>query len=132
MIQKHPYCRTCGSMVQSKTVCHYCGCEPLKGHNYCCDCGTSTIPEAIMCVHCGASFQGKFPATLAILISIALVVTLAGAGYFISGSNTEPPEKMAGAVTNTKSKDSTDILKVSPGKDEAVKIINNIPSNLLK
>ena len=133
MIQKHPYCRTCGSMVQSKTVCHYCGCEPLKGHNYCCDCGTSTIPEAIMCVHCGASFQGKFPATLAILISIALVVTLAGAGYFMSESRTEPTEKMASTVNHPKNKDSADdVLKVTPGKDEPVKIINNIPTNLLK
>ncbi|HUS02017.1 MAG TPA: hypothetical protein VMY77_09835 [Chitinophagaceae bacterium] len=132
MIQKHPYCRTCGSMVQSKTVCHYCGCEPLQGHNYCCDCGTSTIPEAIMCVHCGASFRGKFPATLAILISIALVVTLAGAGYFISESRTDPSEQNADPVINTRNNDSTNILKVSPVKDEAVKIINNIPSNLLK
>lgn len=84
MIQQHPYCRTCGSLIKSSNVCHYCGCEPLKGNNYCCDCGTSTIAEAIMCVHCGASFQRKFPATLAVLISIAIVVTLACIALIVS------------------------------------------------
>jgi hypothetical protein len=118
-------------MVKSKSICHYCGCEPLKGYNYCCDCGTSTIPEAIMCVHCGASFHRKFPITLAILISIAVIVTFGGAGYFISDSGTEPPEK-SNEVINKKSNDLNGVLNTSRGKDEPVKIINNIPAGLLK
>ena len=131
MAQKHPYCRTCGSHIHSSTVCPYCGCEPLNGHNYCCDCGTSTIAGAIMCVHCGASFQRKFPTTLAILISIAFAVTIAGAGYFITKSGNEPSEKSSDTINKKKSLDSTQIYNLSPKKDEAVKIINNIPSNLL-
>lgn len=131
MAQKHPYCRTCGSHIHSRNVCSYCGCEPLNGHNYCCDCGTSTIAGAIMCVHCGASFQRKFPTTLAILISIAFAVTIAGAGYFITKSGNEPSEKSSDTINEKKSNDSTRIYKLSPKKDETVKIINNIPSNLL-
>lgn len=133
MIQQHPYCRTCGSMVKSKNVCHYCGCEPLKGHSYCCDCGTSTIAEAIMCVHCGASFQTKFPAMLAVLITIAIVVTLAGAGYFITQSGTEPSEKITDRINTKNINDSTNLYKPLPGKkDESGKIIiNNISPTLL-
>lgn len=86
-----------------------------------------------MCVHCGASFQRKFPVTLAVLISIALVVTLAGAGYFINESGTGSSEKIiTDPISNKNNKESTEILKISPGKDEPVKIINNIPTDLLK
>ena len=127
MAQKHPYCRTCGSNIHSKDVCPYCGCEPLKGHNYCCDCGISTIPEAIMCVHCGASFQGKFPAALAILISIALAVTVAGVVYFVKQPGVEPAEKFSERTDSKINIDSTALYKSSPRKkDDAIKIINNI------
>lgn len=134
MVQKHPYCRTCGSQIQSKDVCHHCGCEPLKGNNYCCDCGTSTVAEAIICVHCGASFQRKFPATLAVLISIAIVVTLAGAGYFITESGKEPSEKISDAISTNNSTDSTALYKASPPKkiESGKIIINNIPTGILK
>ena len=144
MIQQHPYCRTCGSLVGSGKICHYCGCEPLQGHNYCCDCGTSTIPEAVMCVHCGASFQRKFPVMLAVLITIALVVSLAGACYFMTRSATEPSEKIR-ETNNTENKnDSNNADKNLPAekketdntlpaeKNESGKIIINNPFNLLK
>jgi hypothetical protein len=131
MTQTHPYCRTCGSHIQSKDVCPHCGCEPLKGHNYCCDCGTPTVPEAVMCVHCGASFQRKFPATLAVLVSIALAATIAAAGYFITHGGSETPENVQDSKIENK-KNVPDFNKTTPRqKDEPVKIINNIPSNLL-
>ena len=132
MTQQHPYCRTCGSMVRSKNVCYHCGCDPLKGHNYCSDCGTTTIPEAIMCIHCGASFQRKFPATLAILISIAVVVTFAGAGYFLSESVADPAEKIAEPINSKTNMDSLEYNKLPVKKNESEKIIiNNIPPDLL-
>lgn len=133
MIQQHPYCRTCGSMVKSKSICHYCGCEPLKGHNYCCDCGTSTISEAVMCVHCGASFQRKFPATLVVLISIALAVSLGGAAYFIAQQENGSSEKMAETSNTEPRNDSVNIEKSLPlKKNESGETIINNPGNLLK
>ena len=133
MAQQHPYCRTCGSQVRSKNVCNYCGCEPLKGHDYCCDCGTSTVAGAIMCVHCGASFQRKFPATLAIFISLALAIGVACAGYFITQGGSESSEKLAGGKEKTTNNDSGNVkIPVRRKKDEPIKIVNNIPENLLE
>lgn len=132
MIQQHPYCRTCGSMVRSKKVCHYCGCEPLKGHHYCCDCGTSTLAEAVMCVQCGASLQNKFPVTLAVLISIALAITIAGTGYFIAVSDSDPAEVISQNNSNRNTSDSIDLNKIVHAKtNEAGKIIINNPANLI-
>lgn len=132
MAQKHPYCRTCGSRINATDVCPHCGCEPLKGHNYCCDCGTSTIAEAVMCVHCGASFQRRFPATLAIFISIALAATVAVAGYFITHSGNESSEKTTEQNNTATNLDTTALYKTpTREKDEPVKIVNNIPSELL-
>ena len=95
MVTQHPYCRTCGSKIQSKKVCHHCGCEPLKGSTYCCDCGTSTMSHAIMCVQCGASFQRKFPAALAVLILSILIVAATITGYVISEENDHPAESFS-------------------------------------
>ncbi len=134
MAQQHPYCRTCGSHILKSDVCNYCGCEPLKGNNYCCDCGTSTVAEAIMCVHCGASFQRKFPATLAVLISISLAVTFAGAAYYLTHTENVSSDKIADVNNTEKNNDSIVLNKTKPGKkNEAVKTItNNIPLKLFK
>ena len=134
MIPKHPYCRSCGSRTQSKTVCHHCGCEPMKGTNYCCDCGTSTNSQAIMCVECGASFQRKFPAVLAILVSSALFVTLASTGYFISQSNTDQSEKIDDNVETRNVAESTDANKdfIRKNNESPVIITNNISPTVLR
>lgn len=134
MKQQH-YCRTCGSNILSKDVCPHCGCDPLKGHNYCCDCGTSTVTEAIMCIHCGASLQKRFPVVLAILISIALAVSAAVAGYFIINHDNEEeqPKNIAGVQDLQNTKKTGDTHTLSPRKkDGPVKIKNNIPDKLLK
>ena len=132
MALQHPYCRTCGSHIKSKEVCNYCGCDPLKGHNYCCDCGTSTVSEAIMCVHCGASFQKKFPLMLAILISLGLAAGVACAGYFFTRSGEDATENSAGYNPPGKPGDSILVKSTPPRKkDEPVTIINNIPEKLL-
>lgn len=134
MTLQHPYCRTCGSKVQSKNVCNHCGCEPGAGKNYCCDCGTTTIPQAIMCVECGASFQRKFPAVLALLISIALVIILAGAGYFIAQNNTDASENIGNNITpNSKSDLKDDNKKTLAINSESQNtIVNKIPEKFLK
>lgn len=129
MSQQHPYCRTCGSMVRSLKVCHYCGCDPAKGHNYCCDCGTSTIPEAIMCIHCGASFQKRFPVALAIMVSLAVAITVIIAGYSIFASADNAADKTSDDL-NIEKKDSGNVLQMQQGKDEPLKIVNNLSTKL--
>lgn len=132
MALQHPYCRTCGSHIRSKEVCNYCGCDPSQGQNYCCDCGTSTVAEAIMCVHCGASFQRKFPVALAVLISLGLAAGVACAGYFITRPGNETTEKTTDYKKTVNTADSNYTDRSAPRKkDEPVKIINNIPEKLL-
>lgn len=144
MIQKNPYCRTCGSVVQSKNVCHYCGCDPAKGHNYCDDCGTTTIAEAIMCVHCGASFQKRFPVVLAVLFSLTVAVAFAGIVFYLNQSGSEATELTSGTTNNDaeekKIKEEAEPIIKNNNNDAIVSIkknetgdiiINNIPENLL-
>lgn len=86
-----------------------------------------------MCVRCGASFQRKFPVTLAVLISIALVVSLGGAAYFITQSGAESTEMISDTSGTETRKDSVDLEKVLPvKKNEAGNTIINNPANLLK
>ena len=102
----------------------------MKGHNYCCDCGTSTLAEAIMCVHCGASLQRKFPALLAILISIALAVSVAVAGYFILRPGMEEGDDGDNNQGTAVKKENE---QLSTGKkDEPVRIVNNLPEELIR
>ncbi len=134
MTIQHPYCRTCGSKVRSKSVCHHCGCEPAKGQNYCCDCGTTTIAHAIMCVECGASLQKRFPAALAILISCALIITFVCTGYFISQSQKETPENIETIDHSEKTVETKKINKKDiVAKNELGDVIKNkIPENILR
>lgn len=134
MIPKHPYCRTCGSKISSASVCHHCGCEPLKGNNYCCDCGTTTLPQAIMCVQCGASLQKKMAATLAVLIGSIMVIGLSIAGYFISKENEISQQNTTDTLHAIQPLKNNPILD-KPKKNKEIKniIINNIaPNNFRK
>ena len=134
MILKHPYCRTCGSKIQSASVCHHCGCQPLKGNNYCCDCSTSTLPQAIMCVQCGASLQKRMAATLAVLIVSILVVGLSIAGYFIFKKDGNIEDSISDTLNITAPAKSTQLLKKPERFNEFKnRIINNIsPQNFKK
>jgi hypothetical protein len=84
-----------------------------------------------MCVHCGASLQKKFPTLLAVLISVALAVSVAVAGYFIL-TPSDPSEKIADAMNEGDKNIPLDSTVLTPSrKDKQLKVINNIPSELL-
>ena len=81
---------------------------------------------------------------LAVLISIVLVISLAGAGYFITHKGSEPSEKITEANDTENKKDPNELNKNLPAekeeadktvpaeKNESGKIIVNNPFNLLK
>jgi hypothetical protein len=80
------YCRTCGSRILVKNVCHNCNNDPLKGDNYCYDCGALT-PNADSCLKCGARYKRSSPVKLLLTIGGLLIVAIAVAGYFLSRPN---------------------------------------------
>ena len=77
------YCRTCGSRILVKNVCHNCNNNPLAGDNYCYDCGALT-PNAEACVKCGARYKRSSPIKFILLLGSLLILAIAVAGYFIS------------------------------------------------
>jgi hypothetical protein len=84
-----------------------------------------------MCVHCGASLQKKFPTLLAVLISVALAVSVAVAGYFIL-TPSDSTERIADAMETGKKDIALDSSALTPSrKDRQLKVIKNIPSELL-
>lgn len=83
------YCRSCGSRILIKNVCHSCNNHPLKGDNYCYDCGELT-PNANTCLKCGATYKQNSPVKPVFIIGGLLLITIAVAGYFLSQQG-EPP-----------------------------------------
>lgn len=83
------YCRTCGTRILVKNVCHNCGSDPLTGDNYCYDCGALT-PESTKCLNCGASFQKKISSSTAIILGSILILIMAVAAYIVSQSDKQP------------------------------------------
>ena len=83
------YCRSCGSRILVKNVCHNCNNDPLKGDNYCYDCGALT-PNADSCLNCGAKYKSNFPVKPVLIIGSLLIVTMAVAAFFISRSGKQP------------------------------------------
>ena len=79
------YCRSCGSRILVKNVCHNCNNDPLKGDNYCYDCGALT-PNADSCLKCGVKYKRNYPLKPALVIGTFMILTSALAGYFISHS----------------------------------------------
>lgn len=84
------YCRTCGSRILVKNVCHNCNSDPLKGENYCYDCGALT-PNPDSCLRCGARYKVKSPVKLLLILGGLLIAAIAVAGYFISRKDQQPP-----------------------------------------
>lgn len=78
------YCRTCGSRILVKNICHNCNNEPLKGDNYCYNCGALT-PNANACLKCGAKYNKASPLKPIIIFSI-IIIAISVAAYFISTS----------------------------------------------
>jgi hypothetical protein len=83
------YCRTCGSRILVKNVCHNCNNDPLKGDNYCYDCGALT-PNADSCLKCGAKYKRNSPVKLLLTVGGLLIVAIAVAGYFLSRPDKRP------------------------------------------
>ena len=83
------YCRTCGSRILVKNVCHNCNNDPLKGDNYCYDCGALT-PNADSCLKCGARYKRNSPVKLLLTVGGLLIITIAVAGYFLSRPGSPP------------------------------------------
>jgi hypothetical protein len=77
------YCRSCGSRILVKNICHNCNSDPLKGDNYCYDCGSLT-PNPDSCLKCGARYKVKSPVKLLLIIGSLLIIGIAVAGYFVS------------------------------------------------
>lgn len=69
------FCRTCGSKILVRNVCHNCRSNPLTGNNYCYDCGTLT-PSGIRCTNCGTNFKTKSQVKVPMFV-IALFIILA-------------------------------------------------------
>ncbi|MEO5782226.1 MAG: hypothetical protein ABIQ07_03085 [Ginsengibacter sp.] len=74
------YCRSCGSRIFVKNVCHNCNRDPLSGQNYCYDCGALT-PNADSCLRCGAKYKKNSPVKPLIIIGSLLIVALAVAWF---------------------------------------------------
>lgn len=54
------FCRNCGKEVAANAfACLGCGLPPIKGRNYCSLCGSTSHPEAIICVKCGGSLTSS-------------------------------------------------------------------------
>ena len=79
------YCRSCGSRILVKNVCHNCNHDPLSGDNYCYDCGALT-PNGDSCLKCGAKYKRNSLAKLLIIIGCLLFVTIAVA-WFVTRTN---------------------------------------------
>ena len=86
------HCRSCGSRILVKNVCHNCNNDPLKGDNYCYDCGELT-PNAESCLNCGAKYKKIFPVKPMVLGSL-LIIIIAAAVFFLSRSNKESPASL--------------------------------------
>ena len=84
------YCRSCGSRILVKNICHNCNSDPLKGENYCYDCGALT-PNPDSCLRCGARYKVKSPVKLLLILGGLLIAAIAVAGYFISRKDQSPP-----------------------------------------
>lgn len=76
------YCRTCGSRILVKHICHNCNNDPLKGDNYCYDCGALT-PNADSCLKCGARYKQSIPIKPIIYAAILIVAISVGAYLFL-------------------------------------------------
>ena len=107
------FCRTCGSKILVRGVCHNCKRDPLYGNSYCYDCGAGT-PNGAMCLHCGATFHKKFSPLFSFLIVAAFVIT-AGITLFLIFYYDRPPSETQTVatkeVTDQKPPDTTVVTK---------------------
>ncbi|MDQ6756676.1 MAG: hypothetical protein M3004_07050 [Bacteroidota bacterium] len=118
------YCRSCGSRLLIKNVCHNCNSDPLKGDNYCYDCGALT-PHAVVCMKCGAKFKKKFPLPLAALFAVLLIIGVGAAGYYFLNSDNDKDTKENDAVSAT----STEVTAANKPDSNKVESGNTITNN---
>lgn len=106
------YCRSCGSRILVKNVCHNCNNDPLKGENYCYDCGALT-PNANSCLKCGAKYKTNLPVKPALIIGSLVIITIAITGYFLTRPDkpllAPEPEKTARQSSITSDTNKTEV-----------------------
>ena len=115
------YCRSCGSRILVKNVCHNCNSDPLKGENFCYDCGALT-PNPDSCLKCGARYKKSSPVKLLLILGSLLIITIAVAGYFISRKDTP--------VTNTITENKTPETNQQELPQTQDTIINNVNTSV--
>lgn len=116
------YCRSCGSRILVKNVCHNCNNDPLKGDNYCYDCGALT-PNANSCLRCGAKYKTSFPVKPILLAGVLVIGIAVAAGYFLSR-----PDKVPLASEPQKNITETPV-KPEPANPELAKPTDTIVNN---
>lgn len=113
------YCRSCGSRILVKNVCHNCNNDPLKGDNYCYDCGALT-PNAEECLQCGAKYKTSFPIKPMLSIAGTFAVLVAAAAFFVSRSgNAAQPETASNALP-VKEETTNDTIRNNPDTSSMV------------
>ena len=83
------FCRSCGSRILVKNVCQNCNKDPLKGDNYCYDCGSLT-PNGDSCLNCGARYKRSLPLNRILIIGSILLIAIAATVYFLTQSDKTP------------------------------------------
>lgn len=81
------FCRLCGSKILVRNVCHNCSSNPLKGNNYCYDCGALT-PLGSKCEKCGANFKNKSTPKLVAIVTSIFFIAIATFIIIYYNSNT--------------------------------------------
>jgi hypothetical protein len=118
------YCRSCGSRILVKNICHNCNSEPLKGENYCYDCGALT-PNPDSCLKCGARYKVKSPVKLLLILGGLLIIGIAVAGYFIS--RPDKPVVMSQQETTTADRPAAPASNTQELTQARDTIVNNPP-----
>ncbi|MDB5224162.1 MAG: hypothetical protein JWN83_2829 [Chitinophagaceae bacterium] len=123
------YCRSCGSRILVKNVCHNCNRDPLKGDNYCYDCGALT-PNADSCLKCGARYKTSFPVKPFVVIGSLLIISVALAAYFLSRPDKTSLASQEKAITQTATMPETN--KQELPQTPAAIVSNPVDSSALK
>jgi hypothetical protein len=124
------YCRTCGSRILVKHICHNCNKEPLKGENYCYDCGSLT-PNSDACLKCGAKYKQSFPVK-PIIVGGLLIIAITAVAYFIlnaDDSQNVVQQKASTQITPTKSAEEVTLTQktiVNNPVDTAKLVVNKV------
>ena len=103
------FCRSCGSKILVRDICHNCTSNPVAGNNYCYDCGALT-PLGDKCEQCGANFKKRSPLGKLVVISGVIVIIGIAAALMIITNN----HKKKSPYHNTSKLSKTEIVDTVP------------------